>query len=313
MRNAPSAALMALACLISGCASTDHVLFVTKTSLGIDFDSKPGTAAFAYDRIEGYVAPSYGNGEIPPVVASIESDGKVFEPKIRQLYATGDAARIAVGGKRQETAELPMEGDGKLMFFGTTTTVGLKIGFTTALPDSVTLGYKRKEYSHIPLGEKVSNGKKAHVYPSVLAAIDLSGTARAAETSGLTTLQFFATGEAARLLADDPKVSNVFKSAAREAVLAAQRASVEAEVDLDEQIDALFRAIRTAYNDSRTTAAQKSSVVSAAQTRNIGSGLTTANFTRVLRRFTGDDATAPDERRKRLELLRGDMKTILGR
>lgn len=313
MRNASLAGLLTLAGLVSGCASNDHVLFVTKTSLGIDFDTKPGTAAFAYDRIEGYVAPSYGNGEIPPVVAQIESDGKVFDPKIRQLYATGDAARIAVGGKRLEAAELPMQGAGRLLFFGTTTTVGLKVGFTTALPDSVTLGYKRKEYSHVPLGEKETNGKKAHVYPSVLAAIDLTGTARDAQTSGLTTLQFFATGEAARLLAGDPKVSQVFTTAAQEAVRAAQRAAVQVEVDLDEQIDALFTAIRTAYDDSRTSAQQRERVVSAAQARNIGSELTTVNFTRKLRGFTGDDATPPDERRRRLEQLRAEVKTILGR
>jgi hypothetical protein len=89
---------------MAGCASTDHVLFVTKTSIGIDFDAKPATASIAYDRIEGYVAPRYANGEIPPVVASVKSDGAIFKPAMRQVYATGDAAVIATGGKASDPA-----------------------------------------------------------------------------------------------------------------------------------------------------------------------------------------------------------------
>ena len=52
MRHARAATLTAgITLALAGCASSDHVLFVTKTSIGIDFDSKPATASRAYDRI----------------------------------------------------------------------------------------------------------------------------------------------------------------------------------------------------------------------------------------------------------------------
>lgn len=141
---APTAALLLA---LAGCASSDHVLFVTKTSVGIDFDSKPGTASLGYERIEGYVAPRYDNGEIAPVVASVKSDGGIFDPRIRQIYATGDAAVVVAGGE-DPTDKRPLKGERKLMFFGTTATTGMKIGFTTGLPASVVFGFKRKEFSY---------------------------------------------------------------------------------------------------------------------------------------------------------------------
>ena len=39
----------------------------------------------------------------------------------------------------------------RLVFFGTSTTLGLKAGFSgDGYPDSLTFGYKRKEFSFIP-------------------------------------------------------------------------------------------------------------------------------------------------------------------
>ena len=74
-----------------GCA--DSVLFVTKTSIGLDFDTKPPAASIAYDRTEGYLAPRYDNGAIPPVYGRIRSDAKIFNANVRQIYATGSAAQ----------------------------------------------------------------------------------------------------------------------------------------------------------------------------------------------------------------------------
>ena len=54
---APLGLLMALL-LLTGCASRlDTVVFVTKTSLGVDVEQTPPTASIAYDRVEGYFGP----------------------------------------------------------------------------------------------------------------------------------------------------------------------------------------------------------------------------------------------------------------
>lgn len=182
--------------LIPGCAATDKVIFVTKSSIGIDFDTKPPVASVGYDRIEGYLGPRYSNGAIPPVIAEIKTDGKIFNPRIRQIYASGDAA-VVIGGGSSPDNSADLAGDKALMFFGTTTTTGLKVGFTNNVPDSFTFGYKRKEFSIIPLAH---DGNK-DIYPSVLATIDTGANVAAPAQTGLNTGQFFATGAAAVALA----------------------------------------------------------------------------------------------------------------
>ena len=249
--------------VLAGCATTDAVLFVTKTSLGIDFDAKPAAASIAYDRTEGYIAPSYANGEIPPVVASIKSDAKIFNPKIRQIYATGDAAVIAVSKNSEATLKIldpnykkQLKGEKKLMFFGTSTTTGLKVGFTSYAPDSFVFGFKRKEYSFIPLGKHTEDGNTYDVYPSVLASIDTDATAGRANEEGaasgdtsLSNSQFFATGRAARELAANPAISDAFKAQASMSLRAKQEKRLDEfkakdgeEKILVKDIQALFKA-----------------------------------------------------------------------
>lgn len=196
--------LSSLAALAAcGCASTDKVLFVTSTSIGINVDNAPPTASIAYDRTEGFIGPRYPNGGIPAVVASIKTGGSVFDPKIRQVYATGGAAMAATGDSRPDA--LPMEGsrdDTRLVFFGTTTTLGLKASFSEKpIPDSVVIGYKRKEFSVIPIATRTVNGKTSHVYPSVFGSIDSTIESRSLDNTGLSVQQFFATGTAAEALA----------------------------------------------------------------------------------------------------------------
>jgi hypothetical protein len=276
MRNYATVTLTVWSVLaLAGCATTDSVLFVTKTSLGIDFDSKPATASIAYDRIEGYVAPRYDNGEIPPVVASVKSDSAIFTPNIRQVYATGDAAVIAVSAEPRKTlaaldpkvfsdttdkekgyVQKKLKGEKKLMFFGTTTTTGLKVGFTTNVPDSLVFGFKRKEYSFIPLGtqeEEIKKDKdgqpvkeKYDVYPSVLASIDTAATAGEADQkdkpTSLSNAQYFATGRAARELAANDAISKAFKAQAAESLRSQQAQVVSEENKLIKQIVAFFTA-----------------------------------------------------------------------
>lgn len=306
-----TAALLAL----SGCASSDHVLFVTKTSIGIDFDSKPASASLAYDRVEGYVAPRYANGEIPPVVASVKSDGKIFNPTVRQVYATGDAAVIATGGE-VSGRNRPMKGNRELMFFGTTTTTGIKVGFTTGLPDSFVFGFKRKEFSYIPLAAVGVEGQAYDVYPSVLASID---TAANVSLDGKTTdtalanSQFFATGRAARLLAASPQIKDGFAAIAREAILKQQADAVKvAQVGAD-STDTLVESILDSFSDEATTAAQKAAIVAAAQAADMDpdKSMTVNNFDKKLTAYSS--ITLAAQAQKKLQALQKQIKALLAR
>lgn len=298
---------------LAGCASPDHVLFVTKTSIGIDFDSKPATASIAYDRIEGYIAPRYANGEIPPVVASVKSDGKIFNPEIRQIYATGDAATIATGGKAP-ARNRPMKGARELMFVGTTTTTGLKVGFTTGLPDSFVFGFKRKEFSYIPLAT-VGTGDKAHdVYPSVLASIDTAASASLDGTVKDTKLmnsQFFATGKAAALLAASSTIRSSFKALAAEAVEKQQAGAVEKAQAEADSIDTLVGNILGSFSHEDTTAAQKQSIIAAAQGSGMDADGTMAvdNFEKKLTAYSSLAPAA--EAQKKLQALQEMIKALL--
>lgn len=208
------------------CNDPNTVLFVTNSSLGINFDSKPPTANIAYDRTEGYIAPRYPNGGAPPVAASMETGGNIFNPIVRQSYVTGSAAVIATGGTPQNPpTEMTGERDKKkLMFVGTATTVGLKVGFsgeTGAAPDSLLFGYRRKEISVIPLGEEnLPDGKVRAVYPSVFASVDMNTTTSDPGKTGITSKQFFATGQAAdQLVKNNPAVSAAFGVKAQDAAM----------------------------------------------------------------------------------------------
>ena len=212
-----------LAAGFSGCADKNTALFVTNTSLGIDFDSEPPMGSIGYDRTEGYIGPRYDNGVVPPVVAALESDNSFLRGNIRQVYATGRAASLVARQADDQAlvpVDQPLPGTGKLMFFGTTTTIGLKVGFSTAgLPSSFVFGYKRKEASVLPLGTVKDGDETLHYYPSVIASIDTTGAANPAPNeSGLKIMQFFGTGEAAEFLALNKKVQAAFKDRAESAL-----------------------------------------------------------------------------------------------
>jgi len=205
-----------------GCITSNEVAFVTKSSLGLDFDTKPATVSIAYDRIEGYIGPRYDNGALPPVIASIKTDGKILNPHIKQIYATGAAAtNLAMNDSSYVKAPTDFSGDKKLMFFGTSTTTGIKIGFTTNVPDSFVFGYKRKEFSFIPLGNTkvTSNGTERiiDIYPSVLASIDTGVSTSTPTETSFKTNQFFATGEAAVELSKDRTLKNQIKKETKNA------------------------------------------------------------------------------------------------
>lgn len=212
---------------VAGCSNPDHVLFVTNSSLGINFDSKPATANIAYDRTEGFIGPRFENGGAPPAVATMETDGSLFSPMVRQTYATGAAAVGATSGQVPSDAPDGLAGkpeNRKLMFFGTSTTFGLKVGFAAAgtsagAPDSFLFGFRRKELSLIPIAEIEKDGKTKGTYPSVLASIRVNITTPNVDPTeaALTSRQYFATGTAAEKLSTNETVRAAFLAKAQEA------------------------------------------------------------------------------------------------
>jgi hypothetical protein len=242
-----SSLLCALA-LLAGCAQpTRNVLFVTKASLGIDADVTAQSASFAYDRTEGYFAPRYTNQDPPAVLASVSTDGGIIDRKIRQVYATGNAAKIVSSPSAPAVAPLettqqalfrkasleqgpsapavqpvypgaPSE-PARSMFFGTATVLGLKVQFSPALIEGLTLGFKRKEFSVIPQDPNESS------FPSVIASFDADTSASASAGKALPQAsmgakQFFATGAAADGLAANTQIRSLFQNEAADRLAA---------------------------------------------------------------------------------------------
>lgn len=221
------AALSALCLTLMGCAGTDSVLFVTTTTIGIDADSKPPKVSIGYDRYEGYIGPAYSTGAVPPVVAKIDSNLKIFNPEIRQLYATGDAARLVTQKIQPDQVEPDgkmYSNSGRVMLFGTGANIGLKVTFAGNMPESIAFGYKRKEFSYIPLGsvpDQDDPSKMVDKYGSVLALMDMRVKTTTFSETGLSVTQFFATGDAAKNLAARKQIRDRFALEADAAIAAA--------------------------------------------------------------------------------------------
>jgi hypothetical protein len=224
--------LAAMVLAVAGCAGPSNFVAFTKTSLGIDVETAQASASIAYDRVEGYSTPRFGDEAAPPIYASFDSDGGLFTRNIKQTYATGKAARLLAGAPAEtektikKTAyalvaytpeELPAashvapgnEVAPKVMFFGTGTVAGLKLGFGTAALDSFTFGFKRKEMSIIPKNNATGD------LPSVLALLDSNVKAQnSPQDTGFGIRQYFATGDAADALAGSQEIKGVFRARA---------------------------------------------------------------------------------------------------
>lgn len=188
------------AVLLTACETNKAVTFVTSTNVGVDVDANTQNVNIGFARIEGVVGPVYATGEIPPVFADIQSNAKVFGAQVSQFYATGEAAVIATSQKPPEPMkQIELKGKRKTMFFGTATVTGFKAGFAGSAPRSLTLGYKRQEFSRIPIITNETDN--SDVYGSVLARIELGSDATEFKKTGMRTAQLFATGYAAENLA----------------------------------------------------------------------------------------------------------------
>lgn len=202
--------------LLAGCVGQDEVVFVTNTNVGINFDTKPPVLNIGYDREEGYIGPIHANGALPPVLARLESNLSIITPRIEQTYATGQAA-VNLTLPPGETAQYPMRSNRRRVAYALTSqAVGLNVAFASngPVPESVHLGYKRKELSLIPLADAASSGCQAAAraqeqdtvcYGSVLAQIKLDTSITDATGTAMKLNQMFATGVAAEnLAAADP-------------------------------------------------------------------------------------------------------------
>jgi len=237
-------AVSALAALLCGCAGYNHTLFMTKSNAGLDFDAKPPTAEITISRKEAVIAPAFEGGQTPPVMASFKPDIGANGPFVNfflgvdQTFAGGDAARAmtelydrrdvppgrdpsAYDSALKLTAEpkgpirqldIPKPGKVRPFIFGTDTMLGLKVAWSGAggqMPDTVKAGFNRKEFAWAPLTmTRVANDTNAPwrvKMPSFLATIDSQIEAGTNKT-GITALQYFATGEAATRLALQPDV-----------------------------------------------------------------------------------------------------------
>jgi hypothetical protein len=199
----------AVVLLLSGCVSKDLV-FVTKTSMGIDVDGTPQAVSFAYDRVEGFVGPRYKDGTVPPVIGTIETDGAFPDRQVRQKFAIGRAAVLVAGGTASELTPDPNDETATTMYFGTATTLGLKFGLDSAgtTVGSAVLGYKRKELSVVPV--------TGRTFPSVFATIGADTKPAAGANAKFGVTQFFATGAAADAIA--PNFKQEFATQATQAL-----------------------------------------------------------------------------------------------
>jgi hypothetical protein len=244
-------ALVALTSLLGLVGCTDYATFVTATNIGINADVKTQDVSIGYGRTELFTGPGYPEqGEAPRAVGYINSDLHVFQPHIRQLYATGDAAELVTMPRLPNApapnppTEPPYYGQRRALVFATGANVGLKLGFgagTAPVPSSIKFGYNREEASVIPLRSDIPTEQHRDRYAPVLASMDmnLGGTTSQASTNlGIT--QFFATGSAARNLAARDEFRRYFQFQAKEAIKSASLTATYSYGDAGKKIEAFW-------------------------------------------------------------------------
>lgn len=234
--NKKSLFLFVLACIsVYGCnTGRNSILFVTKTSIAVDVDINPTTFDVGYGRYEGSIAPVQEDGKAFPLLTSISSDGGissgVFGSGVAQNFGVGNAAIIMSGYlgsdsnpseeyRKTMTSNDLFDSSAKIIgnlekarryYFGTKTIFGFTTSFAgesghNAVPESIVLGYKRKELAYVPIMTKEAD--TTHYIPSMIAASGTSSKAGITKT-GFAVSQFYATGLSANFLAAHPIIRN---------------------------------------------------------------------------------------------------------
>ncbi|MHB8522850.1 MAG: hypothetical protein ACYDH9_19110 [Limisphaerales bacterium] len=341
-----------LAALLTGCAGYNHTFFMTKSNAGLDFDAKPPTAEINVSRKEAVIAPAFEGGQTPPVMASFmpktgfHGSFLNFFVGVDQTFAGGDAAKTMAVLYDQEATppetnrydstlklstrpkyenvfqRIPGPGEVRPFIFGTDTSLGLKVAWSGAggqMPDTVKAGFNRKEFAWAPLTmsqDRKDTNTPYHVsMPAFLATIQsrIEVDLERNGTSGISALQYFATGDAAAQLArqyavreamlrrSDPLASkiaetqaNLGKTAAKGSVLAKQ-ASIETDRLPDAQLDQAADAL------------QKAGLIDSDQTRELKAKPATEKRG-LLKKWT-QGYTSPDDVNK-LEIYFNSLKLI---
>lgn len=282
------AVVFALFCIsLSGCKDPNlDTVFYTVTNLGVNFDTRPPTAEIALSRREGVIQPEFAGGVHLPVIATMDSRPGLLDGRMTATFLGGAAAEIAARQEPEKNEDavlkrgpgivcvrvlpdgkdglaLPGDGATRPFIFGTSTNYGLFVGWDSliaGLPDSVRLGYTRKELAiasvfaagdcpaniqnHFPAG-----AAHAIAMPSFMATIDGGNRVGTPQNTAVSVRQSFATGSASRLLANNEDLQralrNGFAAEARQtAAVAGQTAAVAVQTAAEAE-----KAAETARNE----------------------------------------------------------------
>lgn len=207
---------LAVGCIAagSGCMNK-RVVFATKTNLGLDVSGTaqyPDKVSFTYGRYEGAIVPRGDSGEEYSVYGALDADVRFFGAHtIEQVFATGEAAKVAAnGGFSGGGSSGGGDGAKEPLLFVTDTSYGLKLSVGKQdISPTLMLGYKRVEGTVIPV--KSSEAEVRSVYADL--TINSSTDTKAAATAkafpankGVRIVQRFATGQAAVAAAQRPDV-----------------------------------------------------------------------------------------------------------
>jgi len=251
-------ALLMIVLLLEGCAvGYNSALFVTKSNVGIDIESTPPTAEISISRQEGVIAPVFEGGKTPPLLAGFAtgSEGLLRIPfGGRSVFAGGDAA-VALSNKKTTgqtdnakerdsvlwlstapekknlsgfaDASIPGPGKFKPIFLSTDTTFGVKIawsGATSTIPDSLLVGYNRKEIVLAPvfgrnqtdceITDSKDKGKYGVWLPSFLVVFDTRLEVGSIADSSFSYSQMIATGQSATDLGKDMELRKIIEDIA---------------------------------------------------------------------------------------------------
>lgn len=248
----PSLAVLPFTLLLMGCAvGYNSTLFVTKSNIGIDADTKPPTVEVSIARREGVLAPVFEGGRTLPVVASFRAAsnplGRFFFG-VESSFAGGDAAdglsrgpggdKISPGAvlclSKQPVQQhflwqdvtIAQKGEVRPFFFATDSTLGFKVawsGMTAQFPDTLQLGFNRREFAWAPVfgtdqvpckipstkQDTAKDGSYAVWMPAFLAVLENNVEVGSLPETGVKWLQFFATGDSATTLANNNEIRQV--------------------------------------------------------------------------------------------------------
>ncbi|MBZ0090993.1 MAG: hypothetical protein K8F27_02035 [Sulfuricellaceae bacterium] len=265
MKIVTTAALLGAAALAGGCASEREVLFFgTHTALGVDVSGTvgvPDSISLGYQRREVAVVPPKKDGTARSVLGATDSDLGLGDLRLKQLFATGEAARQAAGSPTAPATPAANAGTSRqpILF---TTEANLSLlhvqASSSSLAPRLSLGYSRSEITLIPVA--YDDNEAASVYADISIESGSADKPDSQSTSnvekelgqhpsrfsgGIRLVQSFATGDAAVRLVENN--TNKAKDRLLSAVAGKTVAAIGAkrqEADLDGKLAADFGKIK---------------------------------------------------------------------